>query len=108
MTQAKKNINSGISINMTGAVDIPHNGIVVIGKRIGVAQTAASLGQTYALVVEGVFDLPGKSGEAIGVGEPVFWDEANGYVTKTDTGVIAGWCTRPKEAASTSAWVKIN
>lgn len=64
--------------------------LVVMEDTVGVALTDAAVGDTIAVRVEGVFELP-KAAGAIAQGQAVYWD---------GTGITA---TAPAEGAGTYA-----
>lgn len=62
---------------------------VLIGTLFGVAQYDADEGADLELLTEGVVELPKATPLAIGVGDRLFWDAANGQL---DTTVAAQVC----------------
>lgn len=91
-----------------GAAAIEYNEVVPIVSRIGVAAEAIAIGATGGLRVTGVHELPAVNNAAFAVGDALYWDSANGNLTKTAEGnIAAGWCAEPKAEARATAMVKI-
>lgn len=93
-----------------GAAKIDAGEVVVIGTKIGIAATDIAVGAKGALHVEGVFEMPEKSGEsAIALGAAVYWDATNEAITATSTSnTLAGYAAAPSGANATKILVKIN
>jgi predicted RecA/RadA family phage recombinase len=70
---AKNFIQPGKSIDHTAAAVTDSGDVVVIGSLVGVALTDATIGQTVAVGLEGVFEVPAAAA-AITAGAPVYWD----------------------------------
>jgi len=81
-------VHDGNTIDYTPATDVAAGDVVVQGELIGVAKVPIPADKLGALAVTGVFDLPKATGtgEAIGAGANVYWDEANQQATTTATG----------------------
>lgn len=58
-------------------------GVVVMGATAGVAITTNTPGQTCAVYMRGVFELPKTGGVALAQGAKVYWDATGGVVTAT-------------------------
>ncbi|MGA7452477.1 MAG: DUF2190 family protein [Rhodoplanes sp.] len=77
---AKTFVQPGDTVDPVAPVGGVKSGdVVVVGNLIGVAQTDALEGVSYALALEGVWRLPKASG-AINAGAKVWWDAGNGNV----------------------------
>jgi len=72
--------------------------LVVIGSLIGVASTTQAAGVNVEIVTTGVFDLPAKPTDEFAVGDLLYWDAANSYLTKT-----AGTGSKPLVGVAVSA-----
>lgn len=70
--------------NGTGS-DIKSGDTVKMGAVIGVASGDIPDGETGAVVVEGVFELPKVTGTSWSMGDPLVWDESNGAFHKRST-----------------------
>lgn len=79
-------VQRGDTLDVTAAAAISSGDGVIVGSIFGVANVDAEIGDTFALDVVGVFDLPKVSALAISVGDTVYWDSANKVVTKTASG----------------------
>ena len=75
---AKSFVQPGDTIDaVAGVGGVKSGDVVVVGNLIGVAQTDALEGATYALSLTGVWRLPKATG-AIDVGAKVWWDATVG------------------------------
>ena len=94
-------VNSGDAVIEAGAV-------VVLGTKIGVAAADIAAGATGAVHVEGVFEMPAKSGEsAIAQGAAVYWNGT--AVTAASSGAtLAGYAAAAMTAGTEKILVKIN
>jgi predicted RecA/RadA family phage recombinase len=72
--------------------------LVVIGSLIGVASTTQAAGVNVEIATSGVFDLPAKPTDEVAVGDLLYWDAANSYLTKT-----AGTGSKPLVGVAVSA-----
>lgn len=79
-------VQRGDSIDVTAAAAVSSGGVVVIGSIIGVSNVDAEIGDSFALDVVGVFELPKTSALAIAVGDILYYDAANKVVNKTSSG----------------------
>lgn len=79
-------VQRGDTLDVTAAAAISSGDGVIVGSIFGVANVDAEIGDTFALDVVGVFNLPKVSALAIAVGDTVYWDNANKVVTKTASG----------------------
>ncbi|OQW44309.1 MAG: hypothetical protein A4S12_03605 [Proteobacteria bacterium SG_bin5] len=79
-------VQRGDTLDVTAAAAISSGDGVIVGSIFGVANVDAEIGDTFALDVVGVFDLPKVSALTISVGDTVYWDNANKLVTKTAGG----------------------
>ena len=83
-------VQNGRTLDITAPAAVLSGGVVIKGAIIGVSNVDAAEGDTIAVDVEGVFSLPKVAALAINQGDAVYWDNANGVVTKT-----AGGNTKP-------------
>lgn len=74
--------------------------LVCTGALIGVASTTQAAAEPVEIVTAGVFELPAKPTDEISVGDLLYLDVANNYLTKT-----AGTGSKPLAGAATSAKV---
>lgn len=84
--------------------------IVVVGKRLGIVAGDIRPGETGAIEVEGVFEMPLKtaaSGE-IAQGTELYWEDAGLVIASGSNTVNAGYAAAPAAAGATVVTVKIN
>lgn len=92
---------------------IDANEIVIIGSHVGVAGSDIADGETGALHVFGVFELPKKASEAISAGADVYWDgtgitaSANDEANPPVAYPQAGYAIQAAIAADTTIKVKL-
>lgn len=82
----KNFVQRGDTLDVTAAAAIASGDVVIIGSIIGVSNIDAEIGDTLALDVVGVFELPKTSALAISVGDVLYYDAANKVVNKTASG----------------------
>jgi predicted RecA/RadA family phage recombinase len=94
----------------SGAVTVEAGTVVVLGTKIGVTAADIAAGATGAVHVEGVFELPEKSGEsAIAQGAAVYWNATAAAITATATNnTLAGYAAAGAGASAEKILVKIN
>ena len=108
MANAIKFIQLGVNIDYVPAEAVEYQQIIPFKGRIGVAQAAAAAGETVAVALNGIYDLPADN-SVLAVGAEVFYDKVQGKITGTsgsDT-VPAGMAVAKKETADTVARVRI-
>lgn len=85
---------------------------VLIGSIFAVATVSAAAGAEFVGATEGVFDLLAEgagSGQALAVGDAVFWDNAAKRTTKTASGnTKIGVAVAAKASDATVARVRLN
>ena len=67
------------------AADITVGDVVGLVSMCGIAETNIPKGATGAVVLEGVWEVKAVTNASFAVGDVVFWNADNGYVTKTST-----------------------
>ena len=87
--------------NVKAGTIFPFNGFV------GITRLDIRAGELGALAVSGVFETP-KADEAIDVGDPVYWDEANEVATKQKTDVYLGTAIYNAQASAEFAYFLLN
>ncbi len=73
-----KAIQPGKVIDYTAGSNILSGAVVAIGQILGVALTDIASGETGAVQIEGVFELPKVTGAVFGQGESLTWDASAG------------------------------
>lgn len=79
-------VQRGDTLDITAAAAVTSGAVVVAGSIIGVSNTDAAIGETFALDVVGVFNLPKVSALAIAVGDVLYYDAGTKLVNKTASG----------------------
>ena len=87
--------------NVKAGTIFPFNGFV------GITRLDIQAGELGALAVSGVFETP-KADEAIDVGDPIYWDEANEVATKQKTDVYLGTAIYNAQASSEFDYYLLN
>ena len=99
--QKGENIDFRPADNVKAGTIFPFNGFV------GITRLDIRAGELGALAVSGVFESP-KADEAIDVGDPVYWDEANEVATKQKTDVYLGVAVYNAQASSEFVYFLLN
>ena len=87
--------------NVKAGTIFPFNGFV------GITRLDIRAGELGALAVSGVFETP-KADEAIDVGDPVYWDEANEVATKQKTDIYLGTAVYNAQASAEFVYYLLN
>jgi len=72
-----KYVQRGETIDYTPAAAVASNDVIALGVLLGVAVSDIAANDTGALAIEGVFDLPKKTGGAVTAGQRVTWSVAD-------------------------------
>lgn len=106
-------VQEGKTIDYTnGGSAIAAGDVVVVGEQIGVALGDIANGETGAVALEGVFDLPKVDAAVIGVGESVIYDvsvsEFDDNAATPATGDVSKCCVAVEsKGATTSENIKV-
>ena len=100
-------VQKGESIDYRPETDIKAGTIVPFAGFVGITRLDIRAGELGALAVSGVFETP-KADEAIDVGNPVYWDEANEVATKQKTDVYLGTAVYNAQASSEFVYYLLN
>ena len=92
-------VQKGEAIDYRPSENVPAGTIVPFAGFVGITRLDIRAGELGALAVSGVFETP-KADEAIDVGDPVYWDEANEVATKQKTDVYLGTAIYNAQASS--------
>jgi len=78
-------VQKGDVVDFVAAADVAAGDVVVVGDLVGIAQSNVLAGETGAMAVTGVYNLPKETstGSAIAAGAKAYWDETAKLVTKT-------------------------
>jgi len=81
-----KKLFDGFVLLMVALVDTLVGNIVVFENSIGIAQTEGIIGEDISVDTVGVYELASADADLIGIGDTLYYDEANGLITiVTDT-----------------------
>ena len=105
----KNYIKEGKTLSLLAPYTVTSGSGLEVGSVFGVASNDAASGAAVEAMVEGVFTLAKNSAEAWTVGELLYWDDTNKYVTSTATsnkliGVAAAAAANP----SSTGQVRLN
>ena len=107
---------TGDALDFTNDTDevIEANTIITFGKRIGVAGTTVSPGETGTLIVAGVFEMPKTGTDKIGMGDAVCFDgtgitasSADSETSDTVAMIPAGYAAKSADASDKVVLVKL-
>lgn len=96
----------GETLDYTATEAVKNGDIVSLNTRIGVAGNDIAAGETGAVHVEGVFELPKAAGE-ITLGAAVYWDAENQEISTTESGIPAGYAVAASDASAAVVLVKL-
>lgn len=76
-------VQKGETVDFIAPADVAAGDVVVVGELVGIAQSAGKAGETGAMAVDGVYELPKAvgAGTALAAGVKVNWDATNKVVT---------------------------
>ena len=101
-------VQKGYQIDYTPAEGVAWGQVIPFADCIGVAAETIIAGETGAVSLVGVYEMPAASGVEIKTGEKVYWNKTNSNIDKTaEGGVPAGLCVMDKAASGTVAVIKI-
>jgi predicted RecA/RadA family phage recombinase len=81
----------------------------LVGFMFGVAMSAALTGAQVVLQTEDCYDLAKKSGDTFAVGDKLYWDDTNKYLTSTSAGnKWVGVAIRAALSADTTVRTRLN
>ena len=100
-------VQKGEAIDYRPSENVPAGTIVPFAGFVGITRLDIRAGELGALAVSGVFETP-KADEAIDVGDPVYWDEANEVATKQKTDVYLGTAIYNAQASSEFVYFLLN
>lgn len=95
----KNFVQRGDVLTLPAPAAVNAGDVVVVDDFIGFAATSAALGEEVEVELKGVWSVKKKSGEAVTVGMPVWWDAAANRATVTEaTNRRLGTATRAATA----------
>ena len=109
---AKNKVAEGKTIDYVNAGSAISSGdVVVVGNLLGVALVDIANGETGAVAICGVYELPKASAAVIAQGETINWDVSAGNVDDNlatpATGDLSGGCVAVDAAAATTTVVNV-
>jgi predicted RecA/RadA family phage recombinase len=106
---AKNYIQPGEVLDVTLAAIITSGSGLLVGVRLGVALTDGAIGDTIAVQVKGVFNLPKLSTDVVAQGAALYWDNTNKRLTTTSTSnTLAGYAAAAAGNGVTSVNIALN
>lgn len=87
---ATNKIQDGNVLYLTLASAVVSGGMVVQGKLVGIAETAGEAGDTIAVSVTGVYEVPKLVSSDFAVGDIAYAVADGSEVNKTNTNAMAG------------------
>ena len=99
----------GETIDYTATDDLANGDVVNLATRIGVAGDDIAAGETGAVHVVGVFEMPKATG-AVTVGQALYWDKAAKKITTDDAesaNTPAGWAVAAAGSSDATVLVKL-
>lgn len=100
-------IKKGENIDFKAEADVAYMEILPLIACVGVALEPIAAGETGAVTLTGVYEMPAASGVEIATGDAVFWNTENGNIDKDATGTPAGIAVADKASAGTTVRVKL-
>lgn len=94
----KNYLQRGGTVTVTAPANVSSGDVVVVGALVGVAAFDASQNDQVEITTEGVFTLPKKGTDVMAVGNLLYWDATNHYMTLTP-----GTGSKPLASAAVSA-----
>jgi len=95
-----KKVYDGFVLIMVALVAVAVGDVVVFADSIGIAQTSGEVGEKISVDTVGVYNIPVKTDDAVAVGDVLYWDNTNKYLTVTATdNTKAGTAWSTKEAS---------
>lgn len=78
--------SSGLQVSVTALAAATSGEGMLIGSLFGVAQADAAIGETVALVTEGIIEHGKTSAQAWSVGDKIYWNDSTKKMTTADSG----------------------
>lgn len=100
----------GETIDYTATDGLANGDVVNLATRIGVAGDDIAAGETGAVHVVGVFEMP-KATDAVTVGQALYWDAAAEKITtaagSSHANTPAGWAVAAARTGDATVLVKL-
>ncbi len=113
MATTNKYVDPGTMIDYTPSSAVAEGDVVVFsgataGKIIGVATHAIAANVLGQMAIAGIFKLAAKSTDTFAIGEKLYWDATNLYVTVTSSSnTLIGNATEAKASGTTTCKVRL-
>jgi len=104
-------VQKGVNLDYTNSTGsaISSGDPVLIGVRIGIAETDIANGYSGSILVEGVVTVTKKTADSVSQGALLYWDANNEYFTTTAGGnTQAGYATTSSASGVTTVNLKLN
>lgn len=106
---AKNHIQPGHVLDHVAATAITSGQVVLLGVRIGVALGNAAIGETVAVQVKEVFNLPKVTANVVAQGALLYWDNTAKLLTTTATAnTLAGYAAAAASGTDTTVDIALN
>lgn len=106
---AKNYIQPGEVLDHVAAAVIVSGQAVLLGKRVGIALGNAAIGETVAVQVKGVFNVPKVTANVVAQGALLYWDDtAKLFTTTVGTNTLAGYAAAAAGNTATTVDIALN
>lgn len=99
-------VNDGKTIQFKATKEVSYGDVVVLDGRIGIAAMTIAKGESGTVSIVGAYEFKKATG-AIKPGAKVFYKEADGTITTSDSDTPAGIALEASEANAGTVVVKI-
>ena len=82
----KNYVQEDNTITVTAPYAVVAGAGVLVGNLFGVAKSAAASGAQVVIETEDCFDVTKKANDTFAVGDKIYWDDTNKYLTSTSAG----------------------
>ena len=102
-----KYVSEGKTIDYTATKAIAAGDVVSRGYLFGVAIRPIAEGETGALAITGIYELPKKASEVVAIGDQICWKDGKAQKHAADGDQPAGVAVAASPAEQTTVLVKI-
>ena len=105
---------SGLSIDYTPGSAVTAGTFTVLsgataGKLCGIPSQDIAANEKGSLDIQGIWEVDAKSTDVFAIGEKVYWDAGNSYLTVTSSGnTLAGVIVKAKGSGTTRALLRLS
>lgn len=105
----KNMVQKGDVLTLAAPYDVAAGACAKIGDIIGVAVATLLSGISGEFQLVGVFDLLKLTADVVAVGDKLYWDDTNKYLTTTATSnTLAGVATVAAGSSATTVYCRLN